>query len=159
MAGVLSGRQFSRDTILFAVRRSLPLRAQLSRSRGNDARARGSSRAHHHLPVGPELDKQTGWRWQVSDWQARSWPVYETYIRFGDKWCYLYRAITAGGCTLDFYLSPKRNVTAAKRFLSKTLRLNAPAEYPRVIRTDKAPALAKAISELKTEEVCPPTGV
>ena len=59
------------------------------------------------------------------------------------KWCYLYRAITAGGQTLDFYLSPKRNVAAAKRFLAKTLRPNASAGYPRVISTDKAPALAK----------------
>ncbi|WP_240940963.1 transposase, partial [Corynebacterium ammoniagenes] len=28
---------------------------------------------------------------------------------------------------------------------------------PRVINTDKAPALAKAISELKAEGICPPT--
>ena len=55
----------------------------------------------------------------------------ETYIRVGGTWCYLYRAITAGGQTLDFYLSPKRNVAAAKRFL------------------------AKAISELKAEGICP----
>ena len=48
----------------------------------------------------------------------------ETYIRVGGKWCYLYRAITAGGHALDFYLSPKRNVAAAKRFLAKTLRSN-----------------------------------
>ena len=55
-------------------------------------------------------------------------------------------AITAGGQTLDFYLSPKRNVAAAKRFLAKTLRSNTPAGYPRVINTDNAPSLAKAIS-------------
>lgn len=61
----------------------------------------------------------------------------ETYIRVGGKWYYLYRAITAGGQTLDFYLSPKRNVAAAKRFLAKTLRSNASAGYPRVISTDK----------------------
>ena len=57
----------------------------------------------------PELDKQTRWYRQVPDWRARSWRVDETYIRVGGKWCYLYRAITAGGQTLDFYLSPKRN--------------------------------------------------
>lgn len=45
----------------------------------------------------------------------------ETYIRVGGKWCYLYRAITTGGHTLGFYLSLKRNVAAAKRFLVKTL--------------------------------------
>ena len=66
-------------------------------------------------------------------------------------------AITAGGQTLDFYLSPKRNVAAAKRFLAKALRSNASAGYPRVINTDKAPSLARAIAELKSEEICPPT--
>ena len=81
----------------------------------------------------------------------------ETYIRVGGRWCYLYRAITAGGHTLDFYLSPKRNVAAAKRFLAKALRSNASAGYPRVINTDKAPSLARAIAELKSEGICPPT--
>src|SRR5699024_4934011 len=66
-------------------------------------------------------------------------------------------AITAGGQTLDFYLSPKRNVAAAKRFLAKALRSNASAGYPRVINTDKAPSLARAIAELKSEGICPPT--
>ncbi|BAU94388.1 transposase [Corynebacterium suranareeae] len=66
-------------------------------------------------------------------------------------------AITAGGQTLDFYLSPKRNVAAAKRFLAKALRSTASAGYPRVINTDKAPSLARAIAELKSEGICPPT--
>ena len=66
-------------------------------------------------------------------------------------------AITAGGQTLAFYLSPKRNVAAAKRFLAKALRSNASAGYPRVINTDKAPSLARAIAELKSEGICPPT--
>ena len=66
-------------------------------------------------------------------------------------------AITAGGQTLDFYLSPKRNAAAAKRFLAKALRSNASAGYPRVINTDKAPSLARAIAELKSEGICPPT--
>ncbi|AGG65884.1 hypothetical protein H924_02150 [Corynebacterium callunae DSM 20147] len=81
----------------------------------------------------------------------------KTYIRVGGRWCYLYRAITAGGQTLDFYLSPKRNVAAAKRFLAKALRSNTSAGYPRVINTDKAPSLARAIAELKSEGICPPT--
>ena len=81
----------------------------------------------------------------------------ETYIRVGGRWCYLYRAITAGGQTLDFYLSPKRNVAAAKRFLAKTLRSNTITGSPLVINTDKASSLAKAISELKEEGICPQT--
>ena len=81
----------------------------------------------------------------------------ETYIRVGGRWCYLYPVITAGGQTLDFYLSPKRNVAAAKRFLAKAVRSNASAGYPRVINTDKAPFLGRAIAGLKSEGVCPST--
>jgi len=66
-------------------------------------------------------------------------------------------AIAAGGQTLDFYLSPKRNVAAARRFLAKTLRSNTTAGSPRVINTDKAPSLARAIAELKSEGICPQT--
>ena len=65
--------------------------------------------------------------------------------------------LTAGGHTLDFYLSPKRNVAAAKRFLAKTLRSNTITGFPRVINTDKAPSLARAIAELKSEGICPQT--
>src|SRR5699024_3268019 len=120
-----------------------------------------AGRSHHdsHSWVqkyAPELDKQTRWYRQVPDWQASSWRVDETYIRVGGRWCYLYRAITAGGQTLDFYLSPKLNVAAAKRFLAKALRSNASAAFPRVINIDKAPSLAPAIAELKAEGICPP---
>ena len=105
----------------------------------------------------PELDKQTRRYRQVPDWQASSWRVDETYIRVGGRWCYLYRAITAGGQTLDFYLSSNRNVAAAKCFLAKAVRSNASAGYPRVINADKSPSLARAIAELKSEGICPPT--
>ncbi len=67
------------------------------------------------------------------------------------------RAITAGGHTLDFYPSAERNVATAKRFPAKALRSNASAGFPRVINTDKAPALATAIAELKAEGICPQT--
>ena len=120
-----------------------------------------AGRSHHdsHRWVqkyAPELDKQTRWYRQVPDWQASSWRVDGTYIRVGGRWCYLYRAITAGGRTLDFYLSSNRNVAAAKCFLAKALKSNASAGYPRVINTDKAPCLARAIAELKSEGICLP---
>ena len=51
----------------------------------------------------------------------------------------------------------ERGVAAAKRFLAKALRSNASAGYPRVINTDKSPSLARAIAELKSEGICPPT--
>lgn len=91
----------------------------------------------------------------MSDWRARSWRVDETSIRVDGTWCYLYRAITVGGQTLEFYLSPKRTAVAAKRFLAKALRSNTAAGSPRVISTDKAPSLARAIAELKKQGICP----
>ena len=67
---------------------------------------------------------------------------------------HLYRAVTSHGDTLDFYLSTRRNTASAKRFLAKTLRSTAHAGPPRVINTDKNPALAAAIAELKADGRC-----
>ena len=47
-------------------------------------------------------------------------------------------------------------MAAAKCLLAKAVRSNASAEYPRVINGDKAPSLARAIAELKSEGICPP---
>ena len=54
---------------------------------------------------GPELDKRTRWYRKGSVAFADSWRVDETYIRVGGRWCYLYRAVTKDGRTLDFYMS------------------------------------------------------
>jgi len=51
----------------------------------------------------------------------RSWRVDETYVRVAGKWAYLYRAIDSSGDTIDFMLSPKRDLTAAKLFLRLAL--------------------------------------
>ena len=159
--GIFSGRHFPREIILWAVRWYCRYGVSY-RDLEEMMTERGVPVDHTTIyrwvqKYAPELDKKTRWYRQVPDWQARSWRVDETYIRVGGTWCYLYRAITVGGQTLDFYLSPKRNVAAAKRFLAKTLRSNKSAGYPRVISTDKAPSLARAISELKAEGVCPST--
>ena len=67
-----------------------------------------------------------------------------------------YRAITAGGQTLNF--TSLRSGTWPQRSVSaKAVRSNASAGYPSVINTDKAPSLARAIAELKSEGICPPT--
>ena len=67
----------------------------------------------------------------------------------------MYRAVTSRGDTLDFSLSTRRNTTSAMRFLAKTLRSTAHCRPPRVINTDSDPALAAAITELKTDGRCP----
>ena len=87
--------------------------------------------------------------------QSRSWRVDETYIKVRGKWAYLYRAVDKLGNTIDFYLSATRNTKAAKRFLGKALRGMKDWEQPEVLNTDKAPAYAAAIAELKAEGKCP----
>jgi transposase-like protein len=79
----------------------------------------------------------------------RSWRVDETYVRVAGKWTYLYRAIDSAGDTIDFLLSPNRDLIAAKGFLR--LALSAGHIQPRVINVDGHPAYASAIGELKRE--------
>ena len=64
-------------------------------------------------------------------------------------------AVDKLGNTIDFYLSATRNTKAAKRFLGKALRGLKEWEQPEVLNTDKAPAYAAAIAELKAEGKCP----
>jgi IS6 family transposase len=63
---------------------------------------------------------------------------------------YLYRALDSCGATLDFYLSEKRDATAAKQFLSKVLAA-ANHPRPRVINVDGNPSYPHAVSRLKQE--------
>jgi transposase-like protein len=79
----------------------------------------------------------------------RSWRVDETYVRVAGRWTYLYRAIDSAGDTIDFLLSPNRDLIAAKGFLR--LALSAGQTRPRVINVDGHPAYASAITELKQE--------
>jgi transposase, IS6 family len=76
----------------------------------------------------------------------RSWRVDETYVRVAGKWTYLYRAIDSTGNTLDFMLSPRRDLIAAKAFLQLAI-LQAGARRPRVINVDGHPAYPGAIGE------------
>src|SRR5262249_6963481 len=71
-----------------------------------------------------------------------------TYVRGAGNWTYLYRAVDSAGDTIDFILSPKRDLTAAKLFLRLALS-GSGGIRPRVINVDKHPAYARAIAELK----------
>jgi len=60
---------------------------------------------------------------------------------------YLYRAVDSAGETIEFMLSPKRDLIAAKLFLRLALFSGVPT--PRVINVDGHPAYPSAIAELK----------
>ena len=77
-----------------------------------------------------------------------SWRVDETYLRVAGQWAYLYRAIDSAGNTIDFLLSPKRDLVAAKAFLQLAIS-QAGARRPRVITVDGHPAYPVAIEVLK----------
>jgi IS6 family transposase len=77
----------------------------------------------------------------------RSWRVDETYVKVAGNSAYLYRAVDSAGETIEFMLSPNRDLTAARLFLRLALSGGAPS--PRVINVDGHPAYASAIAELK----------
>ena len=80
----------------------------------------------------------------------RSWRVDETYTRVAGRWAYLYRAVDSEGNTIDFMLSPNRDLTAAKHFLQLALWRTREVQ-PRVINVDKHPCYPPVIVELKKE--------
>jgi len=55
---------------------------------------------------------------------AKSWRMDETYIKVKGRWTYLYRAIDRNGKTLDFQLSERRNLAAARRFFKRAIATN-----------------------------------
>ena len=73
-----------------------------------------------------------------------SWRVDETYIRVAGNWTYLYRAVDSEGDTIDFLLSPYRDLIAAKYFLQLALSRSKQIR-PRVINVDGHPAYARAV--------------
>jgi transposase-like protein len=50
------------------------------------------------------------------------WHVDETYIKVCGQWRFLHRAIDSSGDTVELWLSERRNLAAAKRFLRKALK-------------------------------------
>jgi transposase-like protein len=93
----------------------------------------------------PEFEK----RWQR---YARpvgiSWRVDETYIKIRGTWGYLYRAVDKEGHTVDFLLSERRGVTAAKRFFAQAV---AKRGMPQKLTLDGYAASHEAIATLQSE--------
>jgi IS6 family transposase len=72
--------------------------------------------------------------------------VDETYVKVRGEWRYLYRAVDKHGVPIDFLLTAKRDLDAAKRFFRKALK-GLPLLNPGKIGTDGASVYPKAIED------------
>ena len=79
----------------------------------------------------PEFEKR--WNHFASP-AGRSRRVDETYVKIRGEWVYLYRAVDNQGKTIDFRLSPRRDVAAAKAFFRKAL--NTQGRTPESVTLD-----------------------
>jgi transposase-like protein len=99
----------------------------------------------------PEINKRIRPHLKLS---GASFRVDETYVKVGKSLKYLYRAVDKEGQTIDFMLSAKRDVFAAKRFFKKMMR----AEHrclPFSISVDKHAAYSEAFTSWQDEKILP----
>jgi putative transposase len=126
---MFKGRHFDRSVILLCVRWYLAYGLSL-RNLEEMMAERGISVDHatiHRWVVrfSPELLERFNRRKRSV---SRKWHVDETYIKVRGRWMYLYRAIDNVGDTVEFWFSERRNLAAAKQFLTRAFRRHGPPE-------------------------------
>jgi transposase-like protein len=152
--GLFAGRHFDREIIILCVR--WYLRFKLSfRDLVEMMAERGLPLAHTTIMrwvrhYAPEFER----RWNRLALPAgTSWRMDETYIKVRGEWVYLYRAVDREGRTVDFRLSRRRDVAAAKAFFRKALKTQRSS--PRVITLDGYAASHRAVREMKETGALP----
>jgi transposase-like protein len=152
---MFGGRHFSAEVIILCVRWYLRFKLSL-RDLVETMAERGLSVAHTTIMRGakrytPEFEK----RWKrFAEAVGQSWRVDETYVKIRGEWYYLYRAVDRTGRTVDFRLSAKRDVAAAKGFFRKAIKSQQRA--PQTITLDGYAASHRAVRELKADGLLPP---
>jgi len=99
----------------------------------------------------PEINKRIRPHLKMA---GTSYRLDETYIKVGTSWKYLYRALDKDGNTIEFMLSAKRDVLAAKRFFKKMMRADH-RRLPFSISVDKHASYPDAFASSQTEKVLP----
>ena len=74
------------------------------------------------------------------------WFVDETYVKVAGQWRYVYRAIDQFGQVIDVFVSPRRDVRAARRFFERAIGTTRVA--PVEVTTDRAAAFPVVLDEL-----------
>ena len=144
---LFKGRHFDQEIIVLCIRWYLTFKLS-SRDLVQMMAERGIASSHTTIlrwvqRYVPEFEK----RWSryarpVGD----SGRVGETYIKVRGQWVYLYRAVDKQGRTVDFLLSRRRDVVAAKQFFTRATKQHG---APRVITLDGYAASHRAVAKLK----------
>jgi transposase-like protein len=74
------------------------------------------------------------------------WQVDETYVKVAGQWRYVYRAVDQFGQVIDVFVSPRRDVSAAHRFLERAI--GTTKIRPIEVVTDQAPTYLVVLDEL-----------
>ena len=74
------------------------------------------------------------------------WWVDETYVKVAGQWRYVYRAVDQFGQVIDVFISPRRDVRAAPRFLEQAI--GTTKSGPIEVVTDQAPTYPIVLDEL-----------
>ncbi len=141
------GRHFDQEIVVLCVRWYLSFKLSF-RDLVAMMRERGISLAHTTIlrwvqHYSPEFEKRCK-RYARS--VGGSWRMDETYVRVRGEWMYLYRSVDKAGKTVEFLLSRKRDVNAAKVFLHKAMKGQ---RTPTKITLDAYAASHRAVADLK----------
>jgi len=74
------------------------------------------------------------------------WQVDETYVKVAGHWRYVYRAIDQFGQVIDVFVSPRRDLKAARRFFEQAI--GTTKITPVEVVTDHAPVYPGVLEEL-----------